>query len=83
MKTLVFATSFKRAYKRLVRRQPDLDEKVEERLALLAANPFDPVLQTHKLKENWLTRGHVRWSMTVVLCLTSLRILRREKQRFC
>lgn len=50
MKTLVLASSFKRAFKRLVRRQPELQEKIEQQLALLATNPFDPLLQTHKLK---------------------------------
>lgn len=50
MKTLVLASSFKRAFKRLVRRQPELQEKIEQQLALLAANPFDALLQTHKLK---------------------------------
>nr|WP_267871580.1 type II toxin-antitoxin system mRNA interferase toxin, RelE/StbE family [Nostoc sp. CHAB 5715] len=44
------ASSFKRAFKRLVRRQPELEERIEERLALLTADPFDPLLQTHKLK---------------------------------
>ncbi|MCC5638238.1 type II toxin-antitoxin system mRNA interferase toxin, RelE/StbE family [Nostoc sp. CHAB 5844] len=48
--TLVLASSFKRAFKRLVRRQPELQERIEERLMLLASDPFDPLLQTHKLK---------------------------------
>ncbi|MEH2376039.1 type II toxin-antitoxin system RelE/ParE family toxin [Nostoc sp.] len=46
MRTVVLASSFKRAFKRLVRRQPEL----QERLASLTADPFDPLLQTHKLK---------------------------------
>ncbi|MBD2302617.1 type II toxin-antitoxin system mRNA interferase toxin, RelE/StbE family [Nostoc sp. FACHB-87] len=50
MMTLVLASSFKRAFKRLVRRQPELQERIEERLTLLASDPFDPLLQTHKLK---------------------------------
>ena len=50
MRTLVLASSFKRAFKKLVRRQPELQEPIEERLRLLAADPFDPLLQTHKLK---------------------------------
>jgi addiction module RelE/StbE family toxin len=50
MMTLVLASSFKRAFKRLVRRQPELQERIEERLMLLASDPFDPLLQTHKLK---------------------------------
>ncbi|BAY90469.1 MULTISPECIES: type II toxin-antitoxin system RelE/ParE family toxin [unclassified Tolypothrix] len=50
MKTLVLTSSFKRAFKRLVRRQPELQERIQERLALLTIDPFDPLLQTHKLK---------------------------------
>ena len=48
MRTLVFASSFKRAYKRLIKRQPELKKQIEERLVLLAKNPFEPSLQTHK-----------------------------------
>lgn len=50
MRTLVLASSFKRAFKRVVKRQPELQVRIEERLALLAADPFDSQLQTHKLK---------------------------------
>lgn len=50
MKVLVFASSFKRAFKKLVRRKPELQERIEERLVLLAADPFNPLLETHKLK---------------------------------
>ncbi len=50
MKTLVLASSFQRAFKKIVRRQPELQERIQERLGLLAADPFDPLLQTHKLK---------------------------------
>lgn len=50
MTTLVLASSFKRAFKRLMRRQPELQERIEECLALLESAPFDPLLQTHKLK---------------------------------
>jgi mRNA-degrading endonuclease YafQ of YafQ-DinJ toxin-antitoxin module len=48
--TVVLASSFHRAFKRLVRRRPELQERIEERLALLTVDPFDPLLQTHKLK---------------------------------
>ncbi|WP_442939787.1 hypothetical protein [Nostoc sp.] len=37
MRTVVLASSFKRAFKRLVGRQPQLQERIEERLALLTA----------------------------------------------
>jgi len=50
MKMLVLSSSFKRGFKRLIRRRPDLQARIEGRLVLLAADPFDPLLQTHKLK---------------------------------
>ncbi|KAF3885918.1 MULTISPECIES: type II toxin-antitoxin system RelE/ParE family toxin [Nostocales] len=50
MRTIVLASSFKRAFKKLVQRRPEMQERIEECLVLLATNPFDPILQTHKLK---------------------------------
>lgn len=34
----------------MVKRQLELQARIEERLTLLAVDPFDPQLQTHKLK---------------------------------
>ncbi|MFB2920032.1 MULTISPECIES: type II toxin-antitoxin system YafQ family toxin [Aerosakkonema] len=50
MKIITFARSFKRAYKAIIRKRPELQPKVEAVLRLLAENTFDPSLQTHKLK---------------------------------
>ncbi|UBF28596.1 type II toxin-antitoxin system mRNA interferase toxin, RelE/StbE family [Kovacikia minuta CCNUW1] len=50
MKVITFASSFKRAYKTLIRKHPELQPKVETVLKLLAENCFEPSLQTHKLK---------------------------------
>ncbi len=50
MKTLVLSLSFKRAFKAAVRRRPELQQRIEERLGLLAVDPFEPTLRTHKLK---------------------------------
>ena len=50
MKVIIFANSFKRAYKSLIRKHPELKSKTENILRLLAENPFNPLLQTHKLK---------------------------------
>ena len=54
MITLVFGSSFKRAFKNYIKKRPDLKLKIEEKLRLLAANPYNPVLRTHKLKGNLL-----------------------------
>jgi addiction module RelE/StbE family toxin len=50
VRQVLFASSFKRAFKRLTRRQPNLQTQIEDRLRLLAENPFAPSLQTHRLK---------------------------------
>lgn len=39
-----------RAFKRLLKKQPDRREEIENILRLLLDNPFDPKLETHKLK---------------------------------
>ncbi|MFB2878812.1 type II toxin-antitoxin system YafQ family toxin [Floridanema aerugineum] len=50
MRTLVLASSFKRAFKSLIRQKPEMEEKIAARLELLVNDPFDPSLKTHKLK---------------------------------
>lgn len=50
MRTLVFSSSFKRAFKVTTKRRPELKSKIEEKLRLLATDPYQPSLRTHKLK---------------------------------
>ena len=50
MRTLVWSAAFVRAFKRAVRRQPGLQERVERTLQQLAEDPFHPTLHSHKLK---------------------------------
>ena len=50
MRTLVWDNSFKRAYKRLIRKNPQLKTKIFVILELLLENPYDPTLKAHKLK---------------------------------
>ena len=50
MKKLVWSATFIRAYKRAVRRRPDLRKRIEESLRQLAMDPFHPKLHSHKLK---------------------------------
>jgi addiction module RelE/StbE family toxin len=61
MRTIAIASSFKRAYKILLRKRPDLKPKVIEILRLLCTTPFTPSLQTHKLKGDLAGS----WSCTV------------------
>jgi mRNA interferase YafQ len=50
MINLVFSQSFKRAFKTTIKRQPELKLKIEAKLRLLADDPYNPILCTHKLK---------------------------------
>lgn len=50
MINLVFSQSFKRAFKTTIKRQPELKSKIEAKLRLLADDPYNPILRTHKLK---------------------------------
>jgi addiction module RelE/StbE family toxin len=50
VKTLVWSSAFVRAFKRAVRRQPNLQARVERTLKQLAEDPFHPSLHSHKLK---------------------------------
>ena len=50
MRTLVWSLAFVRAFKRMTRRQPDLQVKIERILRVLAEDPFHPLLRSHKLK---------------------------------
>lgn len=55
-----FSPSFRRAFKKIIRKHPDLEKKFYERTALFIANPFDERLRTHKLtgllKDYWSFR---------------------------
>jgi addiction module RelE/StbE family toxin len=50
MRTLIWSDTFLRAFRRLMRKRPDLRKEVEDVLMLLVQDPFIPQLETHKLK---------------------------------
>ncbi len=50
MRRLLWAKSFRRALKIMVKQRPDILPKVEKALRLLAEDPFHPELHSHKLK---------------------------------
>ena len=50
MRNLVWDTSFRRAFKRRTRRNPDLQERILDVLTALAKDPFEPRLKSHKLR---------------------------------
>jgi mRNA interferase YafQ len=50
MKTLVWGASFKKAFKKIIRKNPNLEDKIFNILELLANDHFIPSLKSHKLK---------------------------------
>ena len=50
MKTIVWDKSFQRAFKRTVRKNPKLEEKIFALLELLTNEPFAKSLKAHKLQ---------------------------------
>ncbi|WP_254625745.1 plasmid stabilization system protein [Nostoc sp. TCL240-02] len=50
MRVLVWDSSFKRAFKRVIRKNPRLEKAIFEVLELLVTDPFAPSLKSHKLK---------------------------------
>ena len=50
MRKLIWSKTFIRAFNRLMKKQPNLRQDVEDTLRLLVQEPFAPQLETHKLK---------------------------------
>ncbi len=46
---LIWGSSFRRAFKKIVKSDPALKEKVTQSLDLLLKDPFNPSLKAHKL----------------------------------
>jgi mRNA interferase YafQ len=49
MHKLTWSTSFRQGFKKAIRNQPELLEKIFLGLEKLSREPFDPSLKTHKL----------------------------------
>ena len=50
MRRLIWGKTFVRAFKRTIKKQPNLSKVIEKTLRLLVKDPFVPQLETHKLK---------------------------------
>ncbi len=50
MRSLIWSNTFVRAFKRVLKKQPEVREDIENTLRLLVQDPFAPELETHKLK---------------------------------
>jgi len=47
MRSLAWSNTFKRAFKRTLKKQPEVRKDIEDALKLLVEDPFAPVLETH------------------------------------
>ena len=52
MRQIVLTPSFRRAHKRLIKRSPDLKQRLDTILTQMATELFHPSLGTHKLSGN-------------------------------
>ncbi|MBW4559265.1 MAG: type II toxin-antitoxin system mRNA interferase toxin, RelE/StbE family [Trichormus sp. ATA11-4-KO1] len=50
MKNLVWSPTFVRAFKHLVKKNPELRSSIEQVLQQIAEDPLQPILRSHKLK---------------------------------
>ncbi|MDZ8110588.1 MAG: type II toxin-antitoxin system mRNA interferase toxin, RelE/StbE family [Nostoc sp. DedQUE12a] len=50
MKSLVWSATFVRAFKRVVKKNPELRSQIEQLLQQIAEDAFQPSLRSHKLK---------------------------------
>ena len=49
MTQVFFSSTFKRAFKRRIAGNKDLEDRFWKRVEIFTADPFDPCLRTHKL----------------------------------
>jgi mRNA interferase YafQ len=49
---LIWSSAFKRAYKKVIKKNPKLKDKIANVLKKLEIDPFHPSLKTHKLSGN-------------------------------
>ncbi|MBD2605547.1 type II toxin-antitoxin system mRNA interferase toxin, RelE/StbE family [Scytonema hofmannii FACHB-248] len=61
MINLIWSSTFVRAFKRLVKKNPELRPQIEQVLQQIAEDPFLPSLRTHKLKGDLSGR----WSCSI------------------
>ena len=52
MTEISFSSSFKRAYKKKIKRQSEIEERFWAKVEIFVENPFERSLRTHKLSGN-------------------------------
>jgi mRNA interferase YafQ len=61
VRNLIWSPTFVRAFKRLVKKNPELRPQIEQVLQQIAEDPFLPSLRSHKLKGDLSGR----WSCSI------------------
>lgn len=77
MKNLVWSPTFIRAFKRLVKKNPELRSQIEQVLQQIAEDPFQLSLRSHKLK------GDSSLIIGIGFYLNLLQILNQKRKKFC
>ena len=80
MYTLAWSSGFRRGFKRAVRKNAILQEKIFSTLEKLVSQPFDPELKTHKLhgKLAGLWACEVEYDCRIVFCFENERETENE-----
>lgn len=73
---LIWSSAFKRAYKKVIKKNPKLKDKIANVLKQLEVDPFHPSLKTHKLSGSLADFGLVLWLMIVGLFLNFRKMLK-------
>ena len=73
---LVWYKSFARAFKKVVKKNPDLKEKLCEALELFVNDPYHPLLGTHKLSGK--LKGHHAFGLGYD-CRVVIKFIDKEK----
>ncbi len=67
---IVWNNRFRRVFKKLIKKNPELKNKITSVLTLLAEDPFTPSLKSHKLTGNLSNLWSCSSLMIVVLLLS-------------
>jgi mRNA-degrading endonuclease YafQ of YafQ-DinJ toxin-antitoxin module len=68
MNEIGYSSSFIKAYKKLIKLYPEINDKFWERVNIFQSNPFNPILKTHKLsgKLNNLWSFSIDFSIRII-----------------
>jgi addiction module RelE/StbE family toxin len=73
---LVWYKSFTRDFKKIIKKNPDLKEKLQKALELFVNDPYHPLLGTHKLSGK--LRGHHAFGLGYD-CRVVIKFIDKEK----